>query len=53
LLSRTAKPYRVVEYQAVFDFERREDRMAVIRALARRSTRIVNASGLAPGWNAS
>ncbi|MDT3378459.1 aldo/keto reductase [Labrys neptuniae] len=51
-LSKTARPERVAENVAIFDFVLSEDDMAVIGALARADGRLVNPPGLAPAWDA-
>ena len=51
VLSKTARPERVAENMAVFDFELSEDDMAVIADLARPDGRIVSPPGLAPDWD--
>ncbi|MCF1452472.1 aldo/keto reductase [Agrobacterium vitis] len=52
VLSKTAKPERVAENFAVFDFQLSADEMASISKLARPDGRLVNPPGLAPDWNA-
>jgi 2,5-diketo-D-gluconate reductase B len=50
-LSKTAKPERVAENAAIFDFELSDVEMATIDALARLDGRLVNPPGLAPVWD--
>lgn len=50
-LSKTAKPARVAENFAIFDFVLSGDDMATIRKLARPDGRLVSPPGLAPAWN--
>lgn len=52
VLSKTAKPERVAENAAIFDFALDEADMAVIAGLARADGRIVSPPGLAPDWAA-
>ncbi|MUO78842.1 aldo/keto reductase [Agrobacterium vitis] len=52
VLSKTAKPERVAENFAVFDFQLSADEMASISKLARPDGRLVSPPGLAPDWNA-
>ncbi len=52
VLSKTAKPERVPENFAIFDFELSSNDMAAISALARPDGRIVSPPGLAPDWAA-
>ena len=52
-LSKTAKPERVAENFAVFDFSLTEEDMALISNLARPDGRIVSPPGLAPDWDAA
>ena len=49
-LSKTARPERLAENAALFDFELPPEDMAAISALARPDGRIVNPAGLAPDW---
>ncbi|CEJ11142.1 2,5-diketo-D-gluconic acid reductase B [bacterium YEK0313] len=51
-LSKTARPDRVKENIAIFDFSLDEADMAAIAALARLDSRIVSPAGLAPAWDA-
>ncbi|QDC02420.1 aldo/keto reductase [Mesorhizobium sp. 8] len=51
-LSKTAKPERVRENIAIFDFVLDEADMAAIAKLARPDGRIVSPAGLAPEWDA-
>jgi diketogulonate reductase-like aldo/keto reductase len=51
-LSKTAKPERVKENIAIFDFILDEADMAAITKLARPDGRIVSPAGLAPEWDA-
>ena len=51
VLSKTAKPDRVPENFAVFDFALTDDEMAAIAALARPDGRLVSPAGLAPHWD--
>lgn len=51
-LSKTARPERVAENAAIFDFVLSEDDMAAIGALARPDGRLVSPPGLAPAWDA-
>ncbi|NEX91364.1 aldo/keto reductase [Caulobacter sp. 17J65-9] len=50
-LSKTAKPERVAENFAIFDFALTDEEMAAIGRLARPDGRLVNPSGLAPAWD--
>jgi diketogulonate reductase-like aldo/keto reductase len=50
-LSKTAKPERVAENFAIFDFALTEPDMAAIGKLARRDGRLVSPPGLAPAWD--
>ena len=50
-LSKTAKPERVAENAAIFDFELSDVEMATINALAQPDGRLVNPPGLAPEWD--
>lgn len=50
-LSKTARPERVPENAALFDFALSADEMARIDALAGPGSRIVNPQGLAPAWD--
>ena len=50
-LSKTAKPERVAENAAVFDFALSLEEMAQISGLAVPDGRLVNPPGLAPDWN--
>lgn len=50
-LSKTAKPERVAENIAIFDFALSEAEMASISGLARADGRIVSPPGLAPVWD--
>ena len=49
-LSKTAKPARLAENFAIFDFTLTEAEMAAITGLARANGRIVSPEGLAPDW---
>ncbi|NEI74976.1 aldo/keto reductase [Rhizobium lusitanum] len=51
-LSKTAKPERVAENFAVFDFALSDEEMAAIGKLARPNGRLVSPPGLAPTWDA-
>lgn len=51
-LSKTAKPERVAENAAIFDFALSDADMATIGTLARPDGRLVNPPGLAPAWDA-
>ncbi len=51
-LSKTAKPERVVENAAIFDFALSAGEMMEIAGLATVDGRLVNPQGLAPDWNA-
>lgn len=51
VLSKTARPERVKENIAIFDFTLDAADMAAIAALARDDGRIVNPEGLAPEWD--
>jgi diketogulonate reductase-like aldo/keto reductase len=51
-LTKTAKPERVTENIAIFDFTLSKDEMASISMLARPNGRLVSPSGLAPVWDA-
>lgn len=51
VLSKTARPERVKENVAVFDFALDDADMAAIAALARPDGRIVNPAALAPAWD--
>lgn len=50
-LSKTARPERVAENFAVFDFDLADDEMAEIAGLARAGGRLVDPPGLAPAWD--
>jgi 2,5-diketo-D-gluconate reductase B len=50
-LSKTAKPARVAENFAVFDFTLSDAEMAAIGRLARPDGRLVSPPGLAPAWD--
>ncbi|MCB4767144.1 aldo/keto reductase [Ancylobacter sp. Lp-2] len=50
-LSKTAKPERVAENIAVFDFALSDEEMATIASLARPGGRLVSPPGLAPAWD--
>lgn len=50
-LTKTAKPERVAENAAVFDFELSREDMDAINALARSDGRLVSPEGLAPVWD--
>ncbi|MBS7544940.1 aldo/keto reductase [Ancylobacter oerskovii] len=52
VLSKTAKPERVAENFAVFDFVLSDTDMAAIGGLARPDGRLVSPAGLAPAWDA-
>jgi 2,5-diketo-D-gluconate reductase B len=52
VLSKTAKPERVAENFAVFDFQLSPEEMASISKLAHADGRLVSPPGLAPDWNA-
>lgn len=52
VLSKTARPERVAENFAVFDFELSAEEMASISKLARTEGRLVSPPGLAPDWKA-
>lgn len=51
-LSKTAKPSRVAENFAIFDFTLSPADMQAVSGLARPDGRIVSPAGLAPDWNA-
>ncbi|MGO4408363.1 aldo/keto reductase [Bosea sp. RAF48] len=51
-LSKTAKPERVAENIAIFDFALSDADMAAITRLARPDGRLVDPPGLAPAWDA-
>ncbi len=51
-LSKTARPERVKENFAIFDFALDDSDMAAIASLARPDGRIVSPAGLAPAWDA-
>lgn len=51
-LSKTARPERVAENIAIFDFTLSDDDMATIAKLAQPSRRLVSPPGLAPAWDA-
>lgn len=51
VLSKTARPERVKENIAIFDFTLDQADMADIAGLARKDGRIVNPEGLAPEWD--
>ncbi|WP_307137101.1 aldo/keto reductase [Pseudoroseomonas cervicalis] len=50
-LSKTARPERLAENAAIFDFALDAAEMAAIHALARPDGRIVSPEGLAPAWD--
>ncbi len=50
-LSKTAKPERVAENFAIFDFDLTDDDMGLIGTLARPDGRLVSPPGLAPEWD--
>ncbi|MTH79720.1 aldo/keto reductase [Paracoccus aestuariivivens] len=50
-LSKTARPERVAENFAIFDFALSNDEMALISGLARADGRLVSPEGLSPNWN--
>ena len=50
-LSKTARPERVAENIAIFDFALSDDDMAAIGTLARPDGRLVSPPGLAPAWD--
>ncbi len=50
-LSKTAKPQRVAENFAIFDFALTDAEMAAISKLARPGGRLVSPAGLAPAWD--
>lgn len=50
-LSKTAKPERVAENIAIFDFALSDEDMAAIGKLARPAGRLVSPPGLAPAWD--
>lgn len=50
-LSKTAKPERVAENFAIFDFDLGDDDMSAIAAVARPDGRLVSPPGLAPVWD--
>ena len=50
-LSKTAKPERVAENIAIFDFALSDEDMAEIGKLARPNGRLVSPPGLAPAWD--
>ena len=50
-LSKTAKPGRVAENFAIFDFTLTDEDMAVIAKLTRPDGRLVSPPGLAPAWD--
>ncbi len=50
-LSKTAKPERVAENFAIFDFALTDADMAAITTLARPDGRLVSPAGLAPNWD--
>lgn len=50
-LTKTAKPPRVAENFAIFDFELSADEMARIDGLAKPDGRLVSPEGLAPDWD--
>lgn len=52
VLSKTARPERVAENMAVFDFTLDDGEMTRIAGLARPDGRRVNPEGLAPAWDA-
>ncbi|MDZ4392670.1 aldo/keto reductase [Cypionkella sp.] len=52
VLSKTAKPARLAENFAIFDFALTEAEMAAIGGLARPEGRLVSPPGLAPDWAA-
>jgi diketogulonate reductase-like aldo/keto reductase len=51
-LSKTAKPERVAENVAIFDFALSADDMVAIGKLSRPDGRLVSPPGLAPQWDA-
>ncbi len=51
-LSKTARPERVAENFAIFDFVLSDEDMAAIGKLARPNGRLVSPPGLAPAWDA-
>lgn len=51
-LSKTARPDRVAENAAIFDFTLTDDDMAAIGSLTRADGRLVSPKGLAPDWAA-
>ena len=51
-LSKTARPERVAENIAIFDFALTDEDMAAIGRLARPGGRLVSPPGLAPAWDA-
>lgn len=52
VLSKTARPERVAENAAIFDFALDAEDKIAIAALARADGRIVSPEGLAPVWDA-
>lgn len=52
VLSKTAKPERVAENIAIFDFVLSDEEMAAIGKRARPDGRLVSPPGLAPAWDA-
>ncbi|GLK73633.1 aldo/keto reductase [Ancylobacter dichloromethanicus] len=50
-LSKTAKPARVAENFAIFDFALGDDDMAAIGKLGQANKRLVSPAGLAPAWD--